>query len=535
MSAERREPSDGRAGGVNGVGSHDDGARGGARTSRPLQGLWDWFTGAALTEMGRGRPAHLAAMGMLMALLAGLDYYTSPELGSLHLLYHRMYYVPILYGAFVFGLRGGVISGIAAALLVFPTRASDPTGLGVADYVNEFVMYVFIGGMFGWTREIEDKGRKNLAEVSRRLEKAYADLEEQTIEIMTMQEFTTSVLASIPTGVLTVGPDGSITTANRAAEAMLGMQEADMVPRSLAWVLEDDGGLQAALEGVLSGTAASVVHEATLVTRYGRRTHVRTSVAPMKDLNDFVLGAVITMEDVSQVKALTDQLVRADRLAALGELTTGVAHEIRNPLGIIRATVQLLDEQRTGPNKASEAVDVIMQEVDRLDAVVRALLDFGRPWKPTLVSVSLNRLVEEVVLLTEKWAKRSGVDIVANQAEGLPEVMADPHQIKQVFVNLVSNAVQAMAGGGTLTVTTSLEDAFVKVEFADTGPGMDAEVARKVFDPFFSTKADGTGLGLTIVHRIIDEHDGIIEVASEPGKGAVFTVRLPVPDMERAT
>jgi signal transduction histidine kinase len=240
-----------------------------------------------------------------------------------------------------------------------------------------------------------------------------------------------------------------------------------------------------------------------------------------------VLGAVVTLEDVSDIKALTDQLIRADRLAAMGELTAGVAHEVRNPLGVIRASVQLLEDAKGDTRRTGEAAEVIKQEIDRLDRVIKALLDFGRPSKPTMVRTDINEVLNDVVLFTNRFAGQSDVRIEERLQEDLLPVRGDPDQLKQVFLNLVTNAVQAMkSGGGTIIIETRNAGEYVEVSICDDGPGISAADLPKVFDPFFTKRAEGTGLGLTIVHRIVDEHEGHIEVDSHP-TGTVFRVTLP--------
>jgi len=240
-----------------------------------------------------------------------------------------------------------------------------------------------------------------------------------------------------------------------------------------------------------------------------------------------VLGAVVTLEDVSDIKALTDQLIRADRLAAMGELTAGVAHEVRNPLGVIRASVQLLEDSGGDRERIHDAAEVIKQEIDRLDRVIKALLDFGRPSKPTMVRTDINDVLQDVVLFTNRFAKQSNVLIEERFSDELPPVYGDPDQLKQVFLNLVTNAVQAMGeSGGTILIETRANGDYVEAAVMDNGPGIAPADLPKVFDPFFTKRAEGTGLGLTIVHRIIDEHEGHIEVVSSPG-GTMFVVTLP--------
>jgi signal transduction histidine kinase len=305
------------------------------------------------------------------------------------------------------------------------------------------------------------------------------------------------------------------------------MSEFEMVPKPISLLFAVDGGLAGDVGKVLAGRLPLAMRETTLVTSEGQEVHVQVSTSRMRAVGGTVLGAVVTLEDVSDIKALTDQLIRADRLAAMGELTAGVAHEVRNPLGVIRASVQLLEDAQCDAARIEEAAEVIKQEIDRLDKVIKALLDFGRPSKPTLVRADLNGVIEDVVLFTNRFAGQSDVVIEAHLAPDLPPVLGDPDQLKQVFLNLVTNAVQAMvSSGGTITIHTRAVGEYVEVRVSDNGPGIAERDLTKVFDPFFTKRAEGTGLGLTIVHRIIDEHDGHIEVVSDSG-GTVFTVTLP--------
>jgi PAS domain S-box-containing protein len=365
-------------------------------------------------------------------------------------------------------------------------------------------------------------------QVSRKLEEAYRALEERAMQLISIQDYTQSILRSVTSGVITVGPDASVATLNPSAERMLGIPEDQAVAKTIRSVFKDDGGLSADVTKVLEGRSPRTLRDISVITRGGKTVHAQAAVSRMRDVGGRRLGAVVTIEDVSEVKALTDQLIRADRLAAMGELTAGVAHEVRNPLGIIRASVQLMEESADNRVKVHDAAEVIKHEIDRLDRVIKSLLDFGRPSSPTMRLVDVRRVLEEVVLFTRKFADRSKVQIIEEYADDVHEITGDPEQLKQVFVNLISNAVQAMTEeGGILTVSTGFEDEFVFVRFSDTGPGIPSEAIGKVFDPFFSTRDDGTGLGLTIVHRIVDEHGGHIEVTSDAGTGTAFTVHLP--------
>ncbi|MHB1135960.1 MAG: two-component system sensor histidine kinase NtrB [Coriobacteriia bacterium] len=468
----------------------------------------------------------------LLAAITALHLFTttSPETMAMHLLYRKLYYVPIIYAGFVFGWRGGLITAVATSLVFGPHAQESMGGLvgPNVDNLYEIVMFLAVGFLFGWLRDLEEKKARDLRAVSSELEGAYHTLEERAIQLVTIQHYTQAILQSITSGVITVGPDGSVTTVNTAAERALGMSEADMVPRRLGILFSDDGGLEAAMLQVLRSVGQRRVDDMTLRTTSGKTLHARVSIARMRDDDGRVLGAVVSIEDISEVKALTDQLIRADRLAAMGELTAGVAHEVRNPLGIIKASVQLVEESGSDPVRTAEVMRVIRHEIDRLDRVIKALLDFGRPSAPTLRTTNVRSVLDDVVLFTSRFASQARVEIETTYDDDGLTVFADTDQLKQVFVNLVSNAVQAMEEtGGAIRLHAWGDREYVYVSVADTGPGMGPETVEKVFDPFFSTRDAGTGLGLTIVHRIIDQHGGRIEIASTPDRGTTFTVVLP--------
>jgi len=481
---------------------------------------------------GRARDARsIAAIAVMILVVTVLHFLTNdvPSTLPIHLLYRRLYFIPVVYAAWVFGKRGGFLAALAAAIpYAIHARITLNDALGMSfDNALEIGSLFVTGLLFGAVRDIEEKRTRTLRQVSLQLEEAYKKLEERAIQLINVQDYTASILRSITSGVLTVGPDGSVATANPAAERMLGMSEFEMVPKAIGSLFRDDGGISGDVAKVLSGRLPLALRECTLVTPTGKVLHVQVSTSRMRAVGGTVLGAVVTLEDVSDIKALTAQLIRADRLAAMGELTAGVAHEVRNPLGIIRASVQLLEDAQCEPSRISEAAEVIKQEIDRLDRVIKALLDFGRPSKPTLLHTDLNGVLEDVVLFTNRFAKQANVHISLNAGDALPLVNGDPDQLKQVFLNLVTNAVQAMdEAGGEITITTAGDGDYVTIEVSDTGPGISPEDLPKVFDPFFTKRAEGTGLGLTIVHRIIDEHDGHIEVESSP-RGTTFNVTLP--------
>lgn len=452
----------------------------------------------------------------------------------------RLYYIPVVYAAFVFGRRGGFLMSFACSALLLLVVAigqyAVPDALALAgagwksfmlDNIVAMGGFFVLGVLLGTVRDNEERRTRDLRQVSVQLEEAYRKLEERAIQLINIQDYTQSILRSITSGVLTVGPDGSVTTANPAAERMLGMSEYEMVPTPIVALFRDDGGISGDVAKVLEGRLPVALREVTLVMNGGKSLHAQASTSRMRAVGGRILGAVVTIEDVSDVKALTDQLIRADRLAAMGELTAGVAHEVRNPLGVIRASVQLLEDSQCDAERISEACGIIKQEIDRLDRVIKALLDFGRPSVPTLMHTDVESVLDDVLLFTNRFATQAEVEVERVAQAGVPRVMADPDQVKQVILNLMTNAVQAMEStGGRISIATRQEGDFVQIMIADTGPGIAPDDLPKVFDPFYSRRVGGTGLGLTIVHRIVDEHGGHIEVHSS-GAGTTFTVSLP--------
>jgi two-component system, NtrC family, sensor kinase len=227
---------------------------------------------------------------------------------------------------------------------------------------------------------------------------------------------------------------------------------------------------------------------------------------------------------------LQDQLRHADRLATIGELSAGIAHELNEPLGNILGFAQLTAKTAGLPAQASRDIEKIVRATLRAREILRSLMLFARQTQPKKVNVDLNRLVQEGLEFLEARCSRGGVKLSRDLAPDLPEVTADPSQLLQVIVNLVVNALQAMPDGGTLVLRTLLRDDKVLLMVKDDGAGMSEEVRQQIFVPFFTTKdvGEGTGLGLSVVHGIVTSHGGSIRVESRPGGGTTFEVSLPI-------
>jgi len=220
---------------------------------------------------------------------------------------------------------------------------------------------------------------------------------------------------------------------------------------------------------------------------------------------------------------------RSDRLAALGQLSAGLAHELRNPLGTIRASAEMLERSVPPENAvAREVAGFIASEVDRSNTLVTRFLDFARPLQLKLAPADLAEVLDRVAALVERDAPQLRVTVYKNYSPELAPFPFDAELMEIVFYNLLLNAAQASAEGGAITLKTRRADAMAEVAVIDRGPGIDPKIMEQIFNPFFTTKSDGVGLGLAIVSKIVDEHGGRMTVESEPGKGSVFRVYLPI-------
>ncbi len=238
-------------------------------------------------------------------------------------------------------------------------------------------------------------------------------------------------------------------------------------------------------------------------------------------------------ERTQELRDAQQQLLRAERLAAIGQLGASIGHELRNPLGIIKNSTYYLNMKMGGTDeKVKKHLGIMEKEITRSNKIITDLLDFARVRSPTLRKTDANLLVREAISRSEI---PENVEVITRLAGGLPPLIADPSQIEQVFINMISNAAQAMTSsdslearhGGRLEISTGAEDGFIATEFKDNGRGVSEENLGKLFQPLFTTKTKGIGLGLAICKAIVEAHEGRIEVESEPGKGTTFTVKLP--------
>jgi len=267
---------------------------------------------------------------------------------------------------------------------------------------------------------------------------------------------------------------------------------------------------------------------------------------PLMDSEGNAYGTVNSLKDMTEQKRLEQQLFRANKLASLGTLVAGIAHEINNPLGIIAGYSEALRDRAGDPELQKvpsfedfpEYLETINREIFRCKDILKGLLDFSRPSTGTFREIDINELIKEVILLVKHSAKKQNQRIVLDLDRNIPRTAADPGGLRQLFMNIIMNSFYFIGAEGTISIRTrGLSDpyggSFIQITISDNGKGIEGEDLERVFDPFFTTKpaGEGTGLGLSVCHRIVSEHDGTIDVKSRPGEGTTFLIRLPVKDI----
>ena len=376
--------------------------------------MTDWTNSVS---MKRSALIRIALLAVSIVGISLLHYLTPLHLPVLHDIFQRLYYIPIIFAAFWFGLRGGLSASIIVSVLYAP-HILFQWGIGPSLEMEKFleiVLYNVVGGITGFLSQREEERQEELRQTASGLEESYRKLQSH-------------------------------------ADLIIGIEE---------------------------------------------------------------------------------QLRKAERLSALGELSAVLAHEIRNPLGSIRGTAEILKDDLHPGGKKYEFLEILLKETDRLNRVVEDFLNLARPLQVERGTCDLMAALGDVVALVSAEAASRGVRLLLVPAD-IPQVYGDPEKLRQVFLNLILNGVQATGRGGSLTISAAPiadgEDAlpFVRISFADTGEGIAPDDLERIFEPFYTTKDGGTGLGLTITQRIVESHGGRIEVESGTGRGTVFRIFLPV-------
>jgi two-component system sensor histidine kinase AtoS len=367
------------------------------------------------------------------------------------------------------------------------------------------------------------------------------ELKRRLEELADLKSYTDSIFSSVTSGIVTVDLDGRIVTLNPAAELLTGYFVGEAAGRYCTEVFAQTSELGEILMETLTSRAPILNVSLTLRRRTGTALPIELSTAPLKGSDGKDLGAVGIFRDLTAVRRLEGQLQRSDRLAAVGTLAAGLAHEIKTPLTSVLTFSRHVARRFDDPHFRERFQSVVPRELERINSIVERLLELARPSGLSFSLVRLPLLLDRVIELHANKLEAPRILVVREYARDVPPIQADEDALYRAFVNIVTNAVEAMSAGGRLTLRVGWHEggdprsgglrAFnrrLQVEIGDTGRGIAPTDAERVFTPFFTTKEGGTGLGLALTHKIIEDHGGTIDFRSGPRAGTTFRIVLPL-------
>lgn len=352
-------------------------------------------------------------------------------------------------------------------------------------------------------------------------------------------DYYATVIDSVGDGVIVVGSTGCITLCNPAAEEITGFSSR----QAKGAEFEKLFALESTLVDMVSKTIRTGItisdQENVVVRSTGRITPVAVTCYPLVQGSGENIGAILTLKDITYIRELEAAVRQSDRLSTLGTLAAGLAHEVKNPLGGIKGAAQLLEREFPPESEMLEYTRVVIRETERIDHIIRELLELASPRALRLAPVNLHKVLGDIMLLQKQAVADREIAFIQHFDPSIPEIMADEEMLTRLFLNLICNAIDAMGVDGRLTVTSRVlsdyrmtqnekHSRMVAIDVGDDGPGIPQEDLENIWTPFFSTKSTGTGLGLTICHKIVSEHRGMIKAESDAGHGTKFTVLLPL-------
>lgn len=357
-------------------------------------------------------------------------------------------------------------------------------------------------------------------------------------QVMTERNFRENILESSPNSVVTIDLKKEITSINKKTEEMFRIKRRHVLGMPADAIFPDD--IAQVIEWAIDHRAVVDSKEIRLERKDGGAAVLGITSSLLRNHQGDLIGAMIIIRDLTEEKKTEELIRRIDRLTSLGQLSAGIAHEIRNPLSSINFNVQLLAKKAAVSETAKSLIADTQEGIDRIRTLVKGMLDFAKPSLPALKSDSLLRVVQGSITLMDSQLKENKVVVRCELPETLPEVILDAHQIQQVLVNLLLNGMEAMPEGGTIRIAGRLIKGAKKrceqvmLQVTDQGQGIGRDDLSRIFNPFFTTKPEGTGLGLSIVHKILEQHHATVDVVSDTNRGTTFTLKFPVHHAEEA-
>jgi PAS domain S-box-containing protein len=367
----------------------------------------------------------------------------------------------------------------------------------------------------------------------------YQEQEERAAELALLKEFNESIVESVNVGLLAVNEDGRITRCNSTLEAMLGLPREHVVGKLVEEIFDESFAVN--LENILGKSRWHLTEIRNAYKLYtnsfdGKPLILNVAIAPLRSISETQTGAIIVLENVTSRIKLEETLQQSEKLSSIGLLAAGVAHEVNTPLTGVSSYTQMLLGMVPETDPKHALLQKMHKQTERATNIVGNLLNFSRSGNVTdFTEIDINKLLNDTLQLLEPQFRKSNIEIVKNYAEIPPKIFGNAGKLQQVFTNLILNARDAIAGGGTITLSTDFDQDQITIEVSDTGEGIPPENLKKIYDPFFTTKGvgSGTGLGLAVSYGIVQEHAGSIEVSSELGSGTTFRLIFPKAQLQQ--
>lgn len=354
--------------------------------------------------------------------------------------------------------------------------------------------------------------------LSSRLEKTEQKLEEKDIDLQDLEFFNRAVVEGLPSGLFTTDTSGTVLLFNRAAEHITSMQKSAVIGQRIDSVLP------------YFACPLSEGRREKLINVNGEQKIIGVGITTLYKRDEQPRGFIGIFQDLTQIKRLEAEMQQKEKMAAIGELSSNIAHEIRNPLASLKSSVEMLKEDSVRKDYKMKLMDIALTEMERLDKIIKDFLTYSRPAQPEFKKFDIHGLLDDTIELLKNIEQNKGPVNIDKNYSGIIEVNADPQKMRQVFWNLGLNALESMPEGGEIIISTKNMEDHMGITFKDSGTGIHDDDIEKIFFPFFTTKEHGTGLGLAIAYRIIEEHNGKIQVENNPDGGTTINILLPKSD-----
>lgn len=487
--------------------------------------------GTLLRFVGNLRLQAAVQLAVDVAVITGIVWAS----GDVYSPFAILYIINIAVASILLGPRAAVTSSVGCAVAF--TSVAMPAALGLLPRASDAVAVPSV------VKAIQAVGLNDaafliigllVAQLAARQTRSDVELIATTQTLASLRALHERIVESIRSGLVTTDLEGKIYTFNAAAEEITGYKSEAMIGEYASQLF---GDLTVAIEESLRSSADGEMaprFETDVLTPEQLRLRIGYGIAPLFAEKGETTGLVITFQDLTDVRAMEETSRRQDRLAAVGRVAAGIAHEIRNPLAAMRGAIQVLQADLKDDKGQAQLMGIILRESDRLNKIITDFLVYARPRQSEFSSIDLRDVLQETFMLMRHSPELHPKHVLE---ESVPEsplpVSADPAQLKQVFWNLARNALQSMPDGGTLQVEMGRrKNGRAHITFTDNGCGMTPQQVERLFEPFSSSRTGGTGLGLSIVYQIIRDHSGTINVRSIEGQGTVINIELPGKDAD---